>query len=108
MSLLDDFDEPVNFQPPDKNFYQKLKKIKWNNGGKKLFWKLYDIRGAINLRRWGTETDVFESGENFALTFLAACNAVHQDRDKMLEDDVVRAYKTYLKLLNTDISKLEV
>ena len=106
MSLLDNFDKFGEFQKPDKEFYQKLKKIKWNKTGKKLFWKLYDIRGAINLRRWGTETDVFESGENFALTFLAACNAVHNDRDKMLKEDVVRAYKTYLKLLNTDISNL--
>ena len=107
MSLLDDFDKHGEFQKPDKEFYQKLRKIKWNKEGKKLFWKLYDIRGAINLRRWGTGTDVFESGENFALTFLAACNAVNQGRTKILSEDVIVANKTYLKLLNTDISKLD-
>lgn len=50
---------------------------------------------------------MFRSGENFALTFLASCNVVNQDRDKILAENVVVAYKTYLKLLNTDISKLE-
>ena len=105
MSLLDDFDKQGGFEKPDKEFYQKLKKIKWDKTGKKLFWKLSEIRAYIQYDKWGS-TDVFRSGENFALTFLAACNAVHQDRDKILSEDVVMAYKTYLKLLNTDISKL--
>jgi len=107
MSLLDDFDKPKEFQPPDKEFYQKLRKIKWNKTGKKLFWKLSNIRADIQYNKWGS-TDVFRSGENFALTFLAACNAVHQDRDKLLKEDVIMAYRTYLKLLDTDITKLEV
>ncbi|MEN6292421.1 MAG: hypothetical protein ABFD07_10475, partial [Methanobacterium sp.] len=107
-SLLCDFDKPGEFQPPDEEFYQRLKKIKWDKTGKKLFSKLDRIRGGVQVDRWGTETHTFGSGENFALTFLAACNTVHQDRDRMLKEDVVMAYKTYLKLLNTDISKLEV
>ena len=106
MSLLDDFDKPGEFEKPDKEFYQKLRKIKWNKEGKKLYNELDRIRGAIQVDRWGTETDVFGSGENFALTFLAACNTVHHDRDRILEEDMIKAYKTYLKLLNTDISEL--
>ena len=106
MSLLDDFDKPGEFQPPDKEFYQKLRKIKWDKLGKKLFSELDSIRGDINYDKWGSETDVFECGENFALTFFAACNAVHQDRDRILQEDMIKSYKTYLKLLNTDISKL--
>ena len=108
MLLLDDFDKPGEFQPPDKEFYQKLRKVKWDKTGKKLFWKLGSILTAIQVNRWGTETHTFGSGENFALTFLAACNAVHQDRDRILKEDMIKSYKTYLKLLNTDISKLEV
>jgi hypothetical protein len=106
MSLLDDFDEPGEFQKPDKEFYQKLKKIKWNKTGKKLFNKINGIRGDIAYVRWGPSS-TFYTGENFALTFLAACNAVHHNRDRMLKEDVIIAYKTYLKLLNTDISKLD-
>ena len=105
MSLLDDFDKPGEFEKPDKEFYQNLKKIKWDKTGKKLFWKLSNIRADIQYDKWGS-TDVFRSGENFALTFLAACNAVHHDRDRILKEDMIKGYKTYLKLLNTDISKL--
>ena len=108
MSLLDDFDKPGNFEKPDKEFYQKLKKIKWDKTGKKLFSELDSVRGGVQVDRWGTETHTFGSGENFALTFLAACNAVHHNRDIILKEDMIKAYKTYLKLLDTDISKLEV
>ena len=108
MSLLDNFNKPGDFEKPDKEFYEKLRKVKWDKTGKKLFWKLGSILTAIQVDRWGTETHTFGSGENFALTFLAACNAVHHDRDRILKEDMIMAYKTYLKLLNTDITKLEV
>ena len=106
ISLLDDFDKPVNFQAPDEEFYTKLKDIKWDKQAKKLFVKILKIRRHIAVVRWGTKSSTFGSGEYFALIFLAACNSVHHGRDKILPEDVVIAYKTYLKLLNTDISKL--
>ncbi len=106
MSLLDDFDKPGDFEKPDKEFYENLRKIKWDKTGKKLYSELSSILTAIQVDKWGTGIDVFGSGENFALTFLAACNAVHQDRDRILKEDMIVAYKTYLKLLNTDISML--
>ena len=34
MSLLDDFDKPGEFEKPDEEFYQKLRKIKWDKRGK--------------------------------------------------------------------------
>lgn len=108
MSLLDDFDKSINFQPPDEEFYKKLKDIKWDKTAKKLFGKIDRIRGDIANVRWGTKSSTFGNGENFTLIFLAACNAVNQSRDKIVSEEVVLAYKTYLKLLNTDISKLEV
>ncbi len=108
MSLLDDFDKPGEFQKPDKEFYQKLKKIKWNKEGKKLYNELGSIRIAVRVDKWGTDSSTFGTGEGFTLTFLAACNAVHHDRDRILKEDMIKAYKTYLKLLDTDISKLEV
>lgn len=109
MSLLDDFDKPGEFQPPDKEFYQKLRKLKWDKQGKKLFKKLSDLKFEIGFEMFGTSfSTTFGTGEDFALTFLAACNAVHHNRDRILKEDMIRAYKTYLKLLNTDISKLDV
>ncbi len=34
MSLLDNFDKPGDFEKPDKEFYQKLMKIKWDKQAK--------------------------------------------------------------------------
>ena len=108
MSLLDDFDKPGEFQKPDKEFYQKLKKIEWDKQGKKLFNKINGIRRDITIVKWVSDASTFRTGEGFALTFLAACNTVNKDRNKILPEDMVVASKTYLKLLNTDIYKLEV
>lgn len=108
MSLLDNFDKPVNFQPPDEKFYKKLKEIKWNKQGKKLFNKINGIRRDITIVKWVSDASTFGTGEGFALTFLAACNTVNQGQNEILPEDMVIAYKTYLKLLDTDISKLEM
>ncbi len=109
MSLLDDFDKPGDFEKPDKEFYQKLKKIKWEKPGQKLYKKLSKLKFKIQLVIFRTsDPTTFESGENFALTFLAACNSVNHNRDTILKEDMIIAYKTYLKLLNTDISKLDL
>ncbi|MBP2045458.1 hypothetical protein [Methanobacterium aggregans] len=42
---------------------------------------------------------------NFTLS-LMACSAVVGGRDRINLDDVIRAYKTYFKLLKTDLPVL--
>ena len=106
MCFLGDFDKPINFPPPDEEFYTKLKKIKWNKQAKKLFGKIRNIRYHIKDVRWGGKSSTFDTTEYFAINFLAACNSVNQGKNKILPEDVIVANRTYLKLLNTDITKL--
>ncbi|KAF5067442.1 hypothetical protein DSECCO2_253100 [anaerobic digester metagenome] len=106
MVLLDDFDSSVGFHPPDEDFYRKLKNIKWDKNAKKLYGGILRIIRDITLVKWGTNSSTFGSGENFTLTFLAACNAVVHGRNKILPEDVSISHKTHLKLLNTDINNL--
>ena len=106
MSLLDDFDKSINFQPPDEEFYRKLKKIKWDKQAKKLFGKIRKIRYHIKDVRWGGKSSTFDTTEYFVIILLAACNSVNQGKDKVLPEDVIIAHRTYFKLLNTDITKL--
>ncbi|MEN4006159.1 MAG: hypothetical protein PQ964_02170 [Methanobacteriaceae archaeon] len=96
MCLLDDFDKPIKIQPPDEEFYKKLRKIKWDKQGKKLFLKIRDIFYDIKDVRWGGKSSDYDTTEYFAVMFLAACNAVNHTRDKILPEDVVVAYRTYL------------
>ena len=106
MVHLDAFDQAFDFEEPDEEYYQKLKKIKWNKKGKKLFQKLNRLHTKVGIERFKSDSSTFGTGEDFALTFLAACNSVNHNRSTIETDDVVMAYETYLKLLNTDIGKL--
>ena len=48
----------------------------------------------------------FPATENAFLLFLAGCSAINSNHNKIDENDVIKAYKTYYKLLTTDISKV--
>ena len=48
----------------------------------------------------------FPATENAFILFLAGCSAVNDKRPEIDENNVIKAYKTYYKLLTTDISKL--
>ena len=108
MSSLNNFNTVNEYKAPDEEFYKKLKQIKWDKTGKKLFKGMSDLKFEISFEIFRSGFSSFGTGEDFALTFLAACNAVNQSRNKILPEDMVIAYKTYLKLLDTDISKLEM
>ena len=67
-------------------------------------------RGVINygiffsILPYGSPYFNFPATENAFLLFLAGCSAVNSDRDVINENDVIKAYKTYYKLLTTNIS----
>ncbi len=109
MILLDDFDRIGSFKEPDEEFYKKLKNTKWSEEGKALHEKIDSMHGDIVHEKLGIRRgrSIFLT-EHWTLIFLAACNTVNQGRDKILPEDIVKAYKTYFKLLNTYISKLDV
>jgi hypothetical protein len=109
MSSLDQFGVVKDYEVPDEGYYRKLKQMKWDTQGKRLFKKLEDMRGKVMVDRdWGSASSTFQTGEMFMLGFLAACNALNHKRNSMLPEDVIISYNTYFKLLNTDISKLEL
>ena len=47
----------------------------------------------------------FYSIQSGFLHLLAGCSAVTQNRDKINKEDVIKAYKTYFKLMKTDTTK---
>jgi hypothetical protein len=48
----------------------------------------------------------FLATELYFLLFLADCSAVNNGKDKITEKDIIRAYKTYFKILKTDLPSL--
>lgn len=106
---LDKFDEVSKVSKPDSEFFKNLKKVKWNNNEvKKFFFTLSEIR--IDIAYTGFSIVKYaglSAAEDYFLELLAACSALDEQRNKINKMDIVRAYRTYIKLLNTDVSTLK-
>ncbi|MBI5680159.1 MAG: hypothetical protein HZC47_04610 [Methanobacterium sp.] len=108
--MLEEFDSNQKTPQPTKEFFKRLGKIKWNDKKtKKLFNDLFEIRYMSVFNKWkgaNGQTPIFTNTENAFLKLLSGCSAVVESRDKINTFDIIRAHRTYLKLINTDISKL--
>ena len=108
--LLEDFDSNLETPQPTAEFFKRLGKVKWQDKkAKKLFNGIYKIKFMLILNNWkgvGTRGSTFRVTENAFLLLLSGCSAVLDGRDRIGVDDVVRANKTYLKLIDTDISEM--
>ncbi|MEN4018676.1 MAG: hypothetical protein PQ975_06990 [Methanobacterium sp.] len=108
--MLENFDSNQKTPQPTAEFFKKLGKVKWQDKkAKKLFDHIYGIRFMLMHNKWkgpGGPSSTFRVTEKAFILLLSGCSAVLEGRNKINAFDVIRANKTYLKLLNTDISKL--
>ena len=110
---LDDFDT-VNFDDlpkPTPEFFQELRKVGWKDKKAK---KLYDKLTALMLETqdlvcehtgftvWDSK---YASTEDLFIHLLAGCSTVNDGRLEIKAEDVVRAYRTFFKLIKTDVTK---
>ena len=113
---LDDFDKvELNDLPePTPEYFQKLKKLKWQNkNSKRLYDKLTEF--CFEIKRYVLDYPDLEEQVGWMTTYrvmedlyiqtLAGCSAVNNDRLEIMAEDVIKAYKTFLKLLKTDVRK---
>lgn len=113
---LDKFDEiELESTPkPNSEYFKNLKNVKWENKkAHKLYRNLTELMSEIQNQTLGypTLTEYFKRfseykvAEELFIQLLAGCSAVNNSRDEIHEDDVIRAYKTFFKLINTDVTK---
>ncbi|MBI5679835.1 MAG: hypothetical protein HZC47_02935 [Methanobacterium sp.] len=105
---LDKFDEVTETPEPTAEYFQKLGKVKWKDKKtKKLLGKTIRLYGSIHTEKWGIREggNLTVSEEKFLL-LLAGCSAVNNNRDKINMEDIIIAYRTYFKLLKTDLPVL--
>lgn len=104
---MDKFDTISQNPESTPEYFQQLKKVDWkDNETKKLYKKLHELMNDNFIEKRTTTNAKFTATENAFIRFLAACNAVNNNRIKIEKNDVIIAYKTYFKLLKTDITKL--
>jgi hypothetical protein len=107
MRGLDQFDTLTNPQEVAAEYFLKLKKVNWKDKSvKKLHGKLNQFRDSNFIETRKITTSKFAATEDAFILFLAACCAVNDDRLEIVESDLLMAYKTYFKLINTDITRL--
>lgn len=103
MLLLDKFDEAETTPFIDAEFFKAFKSVKMKNEGKNLFKKLIRILGILESRvRF---VSIFRSYIVLFLIFLCFCAAAADGRGLVSEVDVVRAFRAYIKLMRTDVTR---
>jgi hypothetical protein len=108
---LDKFDELEDVPEPTAEFFQKLKETQM------ISEQTIDFELKIGLVLMHIEGELFggmgfkNSVEDYWPTmslfnqFLAACNAVKHNREEIIDEDIIRAYKTFFKLIKTDVTQ---
>jgi hypothetical protein len=107
---LDDFNtvELENLPEPTPEYIKSLGKTYWEE--KKLYKKLNKLMFEVmdfslnypDFKDWSSE---YRSTEDLFVQFLAACNAVNNGRLGIGTEDTIVAYKTFFKLIKTDVTK---
>ena len=105
---LDDFDL-VSFEElpePTSEHIKTLKKVKWEN--KELYKKMEWL--MMYVTTFASDDDDFydssyRASENIFIRLIAAFSALADGRMFIGLDDTVRAYRTLLKLINTDVTE---
>jgi len=110
MFALDKFDEIEETPIITDKFFLTLKELEWQDDeSKDLYKRLRDSMFFLSETIFGSgffggRPGNFGVTEDFFTLFLAACSAINDNRSEINHSDVLRAYKTYFKLLKTDIT----
>lgn len=97
-----------NLPEPTPEYVKSLGKTYWKE--KSLYKKLNELTLEVAdfvldyppVTSWPAN---YRSTENLFIQFLAACSAVNDGRLGIGTEDTIKAYKTFLKLIKTDVTK---
>jgi len=106
---LDKFDEVSETPKINSKFFLNLKKVKWKDKNtKKLFDKLHEAMDFAGRFIFNSLPLQFPVAEGYLMIFLTGCSAVNDGRLEINENDIVRGYRSYFKLMKADVTKYKV
>ena len=113
--FLDDFDKvnEKNFSFSTFEFFQRLKKVTWQNKETKNFFKFFSKvmeRTRYDIFGYGLFIGVpfkYDPTEDFFILFLTGCSTVNNERLEIIPEDIIRAYITFFRLINVDITQIK-
>jgi len=105
----ENFDEVLNWSEPSDEFFQKISNVKWTKSTLNFAKQLARLKMLLESELTGVfrifQTEVLSLMEEEFIELIAGSSAVNDNREYLSKEDVLIGYKTYLKLLNTDITK---
>ncbi|MGF7117393.1 hypothetical protein [Methanobacterium oryzae] len=110
LSALDRFDQVEEVPELTAEFFQKLGKTQIFDKKTSDFYLtitrlLVDIENEIFGMRFRDFNSDYVPTEGLFIQLLAGCNAVHHNREHIIEEDIVKAYKTFFKLMKTNVTQ---
>ncbi len=102
-----DFDKVEDLPVYDSSFFIQLNKLKYpNDETADFFYKSRKIiNTALKMNYKDFNTSTFIDAEENLIVYLSGSSAVINNRPRVIVEDVIAAYKTYYKLLKTDVTK---
>lgn len=106
---LDKFDELEKTPEPTAEFFQKLGKTKiaseeTSDISLKISALLMHIEGEIFGMNFNDFDSDYRPTEGGFINLLAGCSAALDNREIISPDDIIKAYKTFFKLIKTDVT----
>jgi len=107
---LDRFDQVEYIAEPTAEFFQKLGVTQiFDKKTSEMYLKITDLLIDIENEIFGMRFRDFNSDyvptEGLFIQLLAGCNAVHHSREHIIEEDIIRAYRTFFRFIRTDITQ---
>ena len=102
ITFLDNFYKVKKTPEPTIEFFQNLRQVQWQKQSHNIFKKIDHTLSVLgntiqNYTLFGGEEQLF-------VEFLCFCAAASDGRGEVSVDDVIKAYKTYFKLMRTDVT----
>lgn len=102
-----DFDTNQSKAEINPEFFQSLRKLTWKNSETKDFYKRTEnLFGFFAFEEQGMKENSFILRQKRVIWFFAGCAAVNNGRNTINIEDIILAYRTLFKVIETDLSKL--
>lgn len=103
---LDNFDKVKKVPLVTLDYLTEISQVKWTGANEKFLKKLSELKyGTLDYEY--PELTTFRAQEKNFMKFLAACSAVKNSRGYLENVDFITAYKTYFKIIKTDLTRLK-